>query len=83
MKKQGSGREKKQAKSIRNIGGGAGRWVIKNGLFFDQQNKVYVKRCRQCGVLFGAKMPNALTCSDACRQRRKRKVAGVPVGTLL
>lgn len=55
------------------VTGGAGDWVIKDGLFYDTKRGAWIKRCHGCKVTFYAKRKDAKTCSPRCRKRASRR----------
>lgn len=65
-------REKTPAGQSEIVCGGAGRWVIKDGLFYDPEKRAWIKRCRGCRCVFYAKRRDAKSCSPRCRQRIAR-----------
>lgn len=64
----------KKKKSNVATPGGAGDWVIRDGLFYSKEKKGWVKRCSECNVTFYAKRRTGRVCSDLCRQRKSRRL---------
>lgn len=73
MKKLAVRRERKSQDQAEIVSGGAGDWVIKDGLFFDPKRKRWVKRCRNCHQSFYAVRRDAKTCGATCRKVIQRK----------
>jgi len=82
MKKKIAPRARKAQDQAEMVNGGAGEWVIKDGIFYDQSRKRWVKLCRNCHQSFYAVRRDAKSCGVACRvaiQRKALKNAKNPI----
>jgi len=52
------------------------RKVKGRGVFWNTITGLYIKRCTECGRSFECARIHTITCSDACRKRRSRRLEG-------
>jgi len=57
--------------------GRAGQWEFRQGRHYDPLLQMYVLRCSQCKHYHLAKQPHKLTCSEACKKARQRRIKPV------
>jgi len=58
----------------RQIQDRAGGWILRSGKMWDEGLHAYVLRCACCKHLFLSGRCDKVTCSEACKKKRLRKV---------
>lgn len=68
-------RKKKLTNKERELLSRAGEWVLRDGKFYDPELRVWILKCEECKVTYGAKRRHSKTCCFAHQKRRQRRLA--------
>lgn len=72
-------RRRKVTKEEQKLLDRAGQWVIRDGKFYDPELKVWVLKCEECKITYGAKRRHSRTCSKAHQKARQRQLHKQPL----
>lgn len=68
-------RKRKLTKAEQKLLSRAGEWVIRDGKFYDPLLRVWILKCEECKVTYGARRRHSKTCSKAHQKARQRRLA--------